>query len=362
MDGRKKEYVEYTIDSNDIEESGLQKILTKEIIAELEPRLVGLQLLKIDKMLVGGPGSTRTFRYKSTMDMEDFNEGEDIPQVGLEDPDEFYSTVDVKPTYFGGGELIYGQAIIDSDFNVINDIKGSLADAHARKADARIWAELFNATEVVDETLTASGPDWEDDLDNDKVLYVSGTNFTNAITWELDYFRGRIKLSGDPGATQEISYVYTTRPVVEALTAGELSYKDVVAASVLVTSAKGTPDKVVVDPVGVGDLLVDDKFTHASNLGDSTITNGRIGRMAGMEVLVSHVMYQGVVVVCMAGFRLGYYVYKQTLMSKIDKLDKRPGDVYISAWEKSLPKLIDENMIAVVLNGSQLNASDSTAW
>lgn len=353
---RKKEFVDYAIENVDIEASGLNEVLTKEIIGLLQPLMVGLQLLKIDTLLVSGPGSTRTLRYKADLDdMEAFNESADIPNIGI--GGDFYSHIDVKPSYIGGHETISGQAIIDADFDVIRDIQTSLAESHARAVDARIWAEILNVTALaVPEVTTAAGPTWEDQLAHANILQVVAVTTTNPVTWTVDYVNGYIQYSGDPGVVQTIDYVYTTRPVVSAGAVGVLSYEDIVMASTTISSKRGVPDKLVVDPIGFGDLLVDDKFTHASQLGDATITNGRIGMMCGLQVLLSHNMYPGVAFVCQSGFRLGYYVYKEMLKAKIEDIVLRPGDKYVSAWEKSLPKVTDGNMCVVILGGPQVNA------
>lgn len=351
MEGKKKEFVDFTITSTDIKASGLTEVLTQEIIKELEPKLVGLPLLEQDRALVGGKGIVRRFRFRKSMSMEDFDENEDVPDVS---PADMYSHLDVEPTYFGGGEFITGQAIIDADFNVINDIKSALADAHARKVDSRVWATLFDATLVEDEALLTGEQDW--DLAHGNILIVTDLDAPGTASWTLDYAQGHLHTDVVTTGAGTISYVYTTRPVVVAGTPGTLSYEDIVAASTTVVSAKGIPDSIVVDPIGAGDLLVDDKFTHASQLGDQTLTNGKIGRIAGMTVLVSHVMYRGVAFVCQKGKRLGYYVYKQPLQTKIDLLERRPGDVFCYAWEKSIPCVTDENMICVIVNANQLNA------
>jgi len=49
-----------------------------------------------------------------------------------------------------------------------------------------------------------------------------------------------------------------------------------------------TPDTLIVDLGGYGDLLTDDNFNRATEMGDEVVRSGMIGRIAGMDVIVDN--------------------------------------------------------------------------
>lgn len=363
-----RSYEEFTQEVADVTASGIQKVLTVEIVKALEPKLVGTQLLAPDTKLVGTGGTTRTFRKRTAVEAATFLEGENVPQVS---PDITYSTQDVTPTSFGASEIIYGDALDAADFNIINDTKISIADAMARKSDERIWEKLANLTTVTDEATTpgtGNGTLQWFELGNDKVISVTnvkvgGVTKAIGIDYKVDYFKGWIFFEVAPTAAQgaiTASYKYSTRNAVDAgvslsaPTVGQLNYNDLVDAKAKITSLYGRADTVVVYTDEESDLLKDDKFIDASKYGGrEPLLNGEIGQITGLKVLTSQKMYQGVGAVLQKGNELGYLVYKAKLQAKTEKLQKKANDIQISVWEKSLPGIVNSDLICIILNAQQ---------
>lgn len=69
---------------------------------------------------------------------------------------------------------------------------------------------------------------------------------------------------------------------------GTLVYDSVVDARKEILDSKYTPQAFIVNTQGEADLLKSPEFTRASDLGDDTITEGVIGRIAGLDVMVDN--------------------------------------------------------------------------
>ena len=69
---------------------------------------------------------------------------------------------------------------------------------------------------------------------------------------------------------------------------GELTFSDIRDGMVGVRSYNYTPDLLIVDLDGYGDLLTDDNFNRATSGGDEVVSSGEIGRIAGMDVVVDN--------------------------------------------------------------------------
>jgi len=71
-------------------------------------------------------------------------------------------------------------------------------------------------------------------------------------------------------------------------TSGVFDYHDVIDAQKVLRQDSYSPDMLVVNTQAEADLLTSDEFIHASDLGDETLTEGAIGQVAGMDVVVSN--------------------------------------------------------------------------
>jgi len=374
-----KKYEEFTQEISDLDASGLQKLLTKEIIKALEPKLVARQLLAEDAKLVGTGGHTRTFRKRTSVNAFAFAEGADIAAIS---PEIVYSTIDVKPSNFGAGETITGDAIDAADFNIINDTKEAIADAMARRADERC---LFGTHSVTDfegivgvkviEDISLSGTNWDGTINEKQLEYgmdrtgafkkglvkVMEVKFSNAVLtpgvdYQIDFYKGWIKMIPTPdaamsGAQLSLKYEITDKQVVDVTSATVMDYNAIVDARGKIVAKQGQPTTLLIHPNEQVDLLKDEKFIDASRYGArEPILNGEIGLLAGLRVLVSTQQYQGVGLVVEKGARMGYYVIKKRLTTKVDKLEKKANDIFIGVWEKSFIGIINDDLIAVITN------------
>jgi len=352
-----KEYDEFT-DSTDVLDSGIKPQLDKIINKLAMPKMVSLQLLG-EKTVQKGHDKLTLRREVNRMVAEDFDEGNDVPDISVSPR---WDNFDVTPTYFGGGDEITGQAIDDADFDLIKEQLEGIADAMAIKADARAWNEILNAALVEDEAIAGGATEF--DLSHgtnsggpdEAILGGVSITTTNPVTWDnLDYRTGHIVFSGDPGAST-ITYVWCDeRQYVLAVDEGVVSYNDLVNLRTAGRKEFISFDTVVVDEETEGMLLKDDRFIHASAMGDQRIMNGQIGKAAGMDVLTTDTTYDNVPIALLKGPKFGTMVYKRKMNTRTDKLQKRPDDVWVQAWEKSYPAVIRPRWMRILING-QINA------
>jgi hypothetical protein len=349
-----KKYEEF-IDSADILASGITPLLEKEIRELLDPLMVIGQLVGKDTELVNKPSGSKTFRKEdSRIVAEAFAEDEDIPDVCNAD----FDTFDVTPAYYGGGCPITHQAIMDFDQDLIKWSLRRLARAMAIAADSRILEELLNVTLVTNEDIAGgAGASYtlahgSENLAGEAIIAVVSVTPANAVTWDaMDYKRGIITFSADPGATH-ITYIYAgDREYIETEVDGEISYNDVVNAKVALRTDYVTGDGLLIDELTMGSLLKDDKFIDASAFGEQVMKNGLIGKVAGMPVYITDTMYDNVGVVAKWGSEMATVVYKETLKTEVQKMLKRPGDVWVQTWEKSMPAVIQPTWMRIIIGG-----------
>ena len=355
-------FEDFTFDETDVTNSGIQKLITKDIIHEIEPMLVGLQILEIDTKLVGRDGRIRTFRTAAPVsDAIDFNAGDDVPAVTTP---EVFATKDAIPTKFGHSEVVLEDAIDAMDIDAVVETEHALALGMARKSDSRVWLEVLQATVATAEVLTnGDGSTKRFALDHPHVLSITSVT-VNAVAKTLgtdfycDFFRGALEFKVAPGGGLAIrcTYLWTANlNILEATNIKTLSRDDVVDAKTKIkNTSRGKADTCVCNENEMNDLEKDEKFTDASRYGSADVLmNGEIGKTANIKFIVSDRMYEGIAFVCQKGKRLGYYVYKKKPVAKVVELQDKSGDLKIKTWEKSIPKLVNEQFGTIVCNCHQ---------
>lgn len=366
-----KGYEQFAIDEASIMGTGIQELLDRDILWDLQTYRIGKQLLDEDRSLVGTAGITKTFRLRSGYsDAEDFAEGANVPN-----PDESgtmtgpaNTLVRATPIKFGIGDTITEEAIDDADFNVIRDHQTQLAEAMANREDKMVWNALLDVTAGT-ETVTGAGGGAtktynlaNGDGTNSKV-YVHVENVEREDTLDavlgtnvwLDMFLGKIEFDVALAATETATFDYVLSSLAnrcDAHTKGSLTLNDIKTAKTKVNiAAKRVPDHGVFYVDELSDLEVDEMFRDASQYGGrEVILNGEVGKAIGIKLLGSHNLYPGCGMVLLKGNRVGRWVYKKLPKQAIDDLEKKAGDKFIKAWEKAIAVLIDDRFIAVITN------------
>lgn len=82
--------------------------------------------------------------------------------------------------------------------------------------------------------------------------------------------------------------LHSSSPADGGGTAGTLEFTDVVEGKKILQQDAFNPDLLIVNVQGEADLLNSSEFNRASDLGDETVREGAIGRVAGFDVVLSN--------------------------------------------------------------------------
>lgn len=75
---------------------------------------------------------------------------------------------------------------------------------------------------------------------------------------------------------------------VSSGTSGKFDYHDVVDGQKVLRRDSYNPNLLIVNTQAEADLRTSEEFIHASDLGDDTLTSETVGRVAGMDIVVSN--------------------------------------------------------------------------
>jgi len=266
-------------------------------MVEAQPHRYFRQLVRVDRSLVGKPGTSLYVPKETDLEAIDISEDEDIDSKVKELS---WSTIEITTSKYGVPIRITREAIEARAIDVVDrHIKGA-ARALAQKDDLRIRNVLLGLTSQTD-TFTGDGSTKLFTLTKSPVLQIVSVKVDgSAVTgYSVDYYDGKIQLASAPssGSSVEVQYNYTTRTnVFDAATKGQFSYTDAKNARSMLHAKKYNPNVMVIHPYELADLLGETKFIDASQYGDrEPILNGEIGKFAGMKVLVTENMIDGVV-------------------------------------------------------------------
>lgn len=106
---------------------------------------------------------------------------------------------------------------------------------------------------------------------------------------------------------------------------GGLGTKDILWGKAKIESYNYIPDKLLLNPINSRDIYYLPQFTLHSQYGEAVIQNGAIGKIYGMDVLVSTVVSAGTAYMLSTGANLssaysplGFFVIKRPLMSDVE--------------------------------------------
>lgn len=352
---------DFAFDAADVTAYGIQKVISRDILRELEPMLVGEEVVYHDRKMVGKEGQKRLIRKKAAGgDAINFTEGQDVP---AENPKAAPSTVEVEPLKFGHSEVVFEESIDDMDLDAVIDVEKDLADGMARKSDSDIWTVACGTTQIVNEAMTAGdGSTKRFALDHHPILQMDSVTVAAApkvlgTDYYCDFYRGAIEFVVAPVNLAAVvsSYLYSTRTYyLEANTIKKFQRNDIVDGGTEIDlNSKGELDTTVIHHRQLGDLKKDSQFVDYNRAGpDSAQTRvrGKVGDIAGTQVLKSQVFYEGVAFVCQKGKRLIWKVWKKNTIVKVVEQEDKAGDVKIKTWQRSRPGVADEKFCVLIFN------------
>jgi len=147
------------------------EIIAKQIEEAARAALVAMQVVRVNRDLVGSPARSLIVGKRGTITASVVSEGSDIPKVNPT-----YTPYTITPQKYGVGVEITYEAIQSFQFDLINDWLAEAGYAMAKKIDSDILTEIRTASGVGSIDASTSGTLAYDDVVA-AVTTVRGQNF-----------------------------------------------------------------------------------------------------------------------------------------------------------------------------------------
>jgi len=320
----------------------LPKIILDEVEEAARARRFGRNLVRINEDLVRTKGRSLVIGRRGTLTASSVSEGGTPTENTLT-----YSAHTITVGKIGTCVKITQEAIDGAELNLIKDAIAEAGIALADKEDLDIVHELIGYTTA--STIAAGAGT----LDTGKKILEIVSDPAGIVS-QVDYYDGKIVVTG----SGTITYAYTVRTYVEdAQSAGTLSYDDIAIAAGKIRSRKWKPNFMLIHPNQMADLLRDTRFIDASKYGSNEpIVNGEIGKIAGLKVLVSTHIPDGVMLI-VDSTRAAWLAIKRPIdMKRWDNPATDSVELYF--YEEYGVKVTDEDAVEVVVNLNKTYATD----
>jgi N4-gp56 family major capsid protein len=350
-------------------EYDVQAILPKIIMDEVETvareKRYGRQLLKVNTDLVGAKGRSILVARRTTLSAGRVSENANISDtlgkaiVAGNVTESAYGTVEVVPFKVGTWIRISQEAIDGQNIDVLRDMIEEAGETLADQEDLEIFNELYGRTSVTNEKVAPSGANKVYTLAHKPILekvsaYDSSASLTAMTVAAVDYKDGKVKLTESAkGSKVLFKYDYSARTstFIDADTAGKFEYEDMVKAKTALSIAKRKANVLVIHPSEEAQILTDDRFVDASRFGSNEpIMNGSIGKISGMQVLVTTNAISGCPLIADTS-KVGYFVIKREIdMKRQEKPEADAHEIYF--YQEYAPKVINEDALCFITNVS----------
>jgi len=272
-----------TIDVSAIAEL-VPKIILDEVEEAARARRFGRNLVRINDDLVRTKGRSIVIGRRGTLTAVDVSEGATLTSSKIT-----YTSNTITPTKKGVAVHITQEAIEGCELNLIRDAVTEAGIALADKEDSDIMAALLKIT-ADKHTFTGAGT-----ASIGKALTYVDTSVAQVS--KVDYYDGKIVATGACTVTYHKT-AYSTTYLTDAPDKGTLTYEGIVSAVTAIKSRKWQPKFIVIHPEALGGILKSQMFIDAAKYGSNEpIVNGEIGKIAGLKVLVTTQIDNGVALV-----------------------------------------------------------------
>jgi len=272
-----------TIDTSAISEL-VPKIILDEVEEAARARRFGRNLVRINDDLVRTKGRSIVIGRRGTLSAVDVSEGATLTSSKIS-----YTSNTITPTKKGVAVHITQEAIEGCELNLIRDAVTEAGIALADKEDSDIMEALLKIT-ADKHTFASAGT-----ASIGAALTYVDTSVSNVS--KVDYFDGKIVATGACTVTYHKTS-YSTTYLTDAESKGTLTYESIVSAVTAIKSRKWQPKFIVIHPEALGGILKSQMFIDAAKYGSNEpIVNGEIGKIAGLKVLVTTQIDNGVALV-----------------------------------------------------------------
>ena len=299
----------------------MKEKLAEEIETKVREQRVGRPLLKEDDSLMNRAGNTLKFKKRGSLQATEAGETEDASfQKFTQDSGEAYENIlTVEVEKFRVASELSTEMIQDGEEDAIEATEEEIANAMSDLEDI-VCIGAASGGEWYEETITSTKNDLSGTATDDTVLDVgSATGDDNIFAvayikagennafaenydegdfitdYEVFYDEAQIVIDEDTdnsGDTAEVGVVTINDGFVESkitdLSSGDGVLSNLNDLRTSIASNKYTPDTLVMNQSNVGQIMDTSAFTDVSQFGsDSVIRNGQVGRIYGMDVLIS---------------------------------------------------------------------------
>jgi len=273
----------------------LPPLLVKEVKEKAEPKLIWKQLMRVRRVPAGASwfaGRKLVIPYyEKGVKAVKVSEGASLTTALGDYQEGTFSYKEVEPVKFGTAIKITWEMIKLKDINAVERLMDDVARALAVFIDTECYKTILGVTQVVDEEHDIGSTGVQTvELNHSRVLKVrkvelAGTELTD---YSVDYYDGKIEIDASSTGTLKVTYDYTSLPLcIDATTKGTLDYDDIALARHKVIAKNWNPNAIIIPPYADYSLVKQATFTEVGMLTERIFERGVIGRIYGLEVIVS---------------------------------------------------------------------------
>jgi len=262
----------------------IPKIILDEVEEAARARRFGRNLVRINDDLTRTKGRSIVIGRRGALTASDVSEGSELASSSIT-----YTATTITPTKKGVAVHITEEAIAGAELNLIKDVVTEAGIALADKEDSDIMKALLKIT-TGSATFSNAGT-----VSIGAALTYVDTSVSQVS--QVDYYDGKIVATGACTVTYHKTS-YSSTYLTDAPTKGTLTYEGIVSAVTSIKSRKWQPKFLVIHPEVLGGILKSSMFIDAAKYGaNEPIVNGEIGKIAGLKVLVTTQIDNGVALV-----------------------------------------------------------------
>ena len=273
----------------------LPPLLVKEVKEKAEPKLIWKQLMRVRRVPAGASwfaGRKLVIPYyEKGVKAVKVSEGASLTTALGDYQEGTFSYKEVEPVKFGTAIKITWEMIKLKDINAVERLMDDVARALAVFIDTECYKTILGVTQVVNEEHDIGGAGTHTiDLGHDRVLKVRSVTLdgTSITDYTVDYYDGKLKVTTDGAGTLKVTYDYTSLDLcIDATTKGTLDYDDIALARHKVIAHNWNPNAIIIPPYADYSLVKQATFTEVGMLTERIFERGVIGRIYGLEVIVS---------------------------------------------------------------------------
>jgi len=288
----------------------MKEKMAEEIETKVREKRVGRNLLREDTTLLNRPGNTLKFKKRGTLQATQAGENEeaDFQRFTQEEGKGYQSILTVEVNKFRVASELSTEMIQDGEEDAIEATEEEIAAAMSDLEDivcigAAAGGEWHEETKNIDGTTSDIDLDEndntfaiayikaEEDIDVGNVDVDEGEFISLSDLHEINYGDANVVFQdGDEGDGEEVTvgWVGIDDVFIDDDSTEIGSITDINTLRTEIASNKYDPDTLIVNQANLGDIMDLEQFHDVSKFGNrDVIRDGQVGRILGMDVILS---------------------------------------------------------------------------